>query len=225
MGLCCRTHSAVLRVWAAQLTMHFQELRHASACMQALPAVRSSLAVLVLVLRLLPPCSRCRFQVHLFQLTPALQQFKLACSRRHAVTIQQVPARLLTVRLCFSINATAQHPTASGLSWKPWKSLHGSSSSQTNGNLSRWQARENNPKCERLLPKPNRTRIASACHNECHGHRARTPRAMEPDRLKLASPGAIDIGMSRQSTCNKSPFPTKLAALQGYGSYPGHDQA
>lgn len=128
------------------------------------------------------------------------------------------------MRFCFSINTTAQHPTASGLSWKPWKPLHGSSSSQTSNNLSQWQVRENNPKCERLLPKPNRTRIASACH-VCHDYRARTPRATEPDRLELASADASDIGMSRQSTCNKSPFPTKLAALQGYGSYRGHDQA
>lgn len=93
---------------------------------------RSLVPVLVLRYHLLLPCSRCRFQVHLFQLTPALQQFKLACRRRYAMTIQHVPARLLTVRFCFSINTTVQHPTASGPSWKPWKSLHGSSSSQAN---------------------------------------------------------------------------------------------
>lgn len=52
---------------------------------------RSLVPVLVLRYHLLLPCSRCRFQVHLFQLTPALQQFKLACRRRYAMTIQHVP--------------------------------------------------------------------------------------------------------------------------------------
>lgn len=65
----------VLRVWAAQLTMHFQELRHGSACMQALPAPvllydhRSLCRCWCCVIIYCAPCSRCRFQVHLFQLT------------------------------------------------------------------------------------------------------------------------------------------------------------
>lgn len=61
------------------------------ACRLYLSAVRSPLTVLVPRYRLLLPRPPSHFQVHLFQLTPARQQFRLACRRRYAVTIQQVP--------------------------------------------------------------------------------------------------------------------------------------
>lgn len=188
------------------MTMRFQELQHRSACMQALPAVRSSLA------GARSAFSRC---ICFSQLLPSNNLGWLAEGDMQWRS-NSSPARLLTVRFCFSINTTVQHPTASGPSWrKPWRSLHRGGSSQTNSHLSQWQVRENARKCERLVPKPNRTRIASACP-VCHGYPARTPRGTEPDRLKLESPDASDCG---SSTCNKSPFPTKLAALQGLGLY------
>lgn len=96
MAFCCGVHPAVLRVWGGALDHAFSGATaclcmHASSTCRTTPIAHRVGPGAAFPSTLLPPRPRCRLQVHLFQLTPALQQFRLACRRPYAVTIQQVP--------------------------------------------------------------------------------------------------------------------------------------
>lgn len=153
--VCNRQHYAL---WAPHTTVHARFLYlpyHDLQCLgdgsASSPAVPTHAHAVV-----------CR--QHLFQLTPALQQFRLACSTPYAATIQQVPGT--PPHRAFSVS-----PSIQPYNIRPLPALLGSLGSRCTETVHPRltpschspQAREINPKCERLLhPSPKQTRIASA---------------------------------------------------------------
>lgn len=97
VGLCCGAHPGSLTRLGGAVDHAFSGatawlcMHAGSTCSRA--AVRSSLTVPVLVLRyhLLRPVFALPFPGASVSANSALEQFRLACRRRHAMTIQQVP--------------------------------------------------------------------------------------------------------------------------------------